>query len=60
MHDRRQLLCPREDWPLVKRVALTIATGQLIAFLTVGAMIVQVDPIKLADSGIAPHASSTR
>jgi len=39
MQDRRQLLWPREDWPLIRRVALTIAGFQLAAFLMVGGVI---------------------
>ncbi|MBV8837780.1 MAG: hypothetical protein JO000_14665 [Alphaproteobacteria bacterium] len=59
MYDRRMLLWPREDWPVIRQVALTIAACQLAAFLTVGALIWHVDG-KAPGSVVAGQAQSIR
>jgi len=56
MHDRRQLLWPRDEWPLIRRVALTIAACQLVAFLAVGALVWRVDSGKPAGNAVKVEA----
>jgi len=60
MHDRSLLLWPREDWPVIRQVALTIAACQLAALLTVGALIRHVDSDTAARTAIAAQARLIR